>query len=130
MDVIKPKSPLVDVQKIKPELRQVLQDIQTDGTLIMAKYPPQTLTKSGYVRTDTLKRSWMQAKPVKETGNTLEAEVGSNSHEAPYNRYVVGKADEQVPMFRRAGWQSVDDLIDFAEKRLERDVRAVIKGAI
>lgn len=129
MEIIKPKMPLFDLSGFRDELKQVLQDIQTDGTRFMADYPEQILTKRGYVRTGTLKRSWMQAKPVLDRGTEMEAEIGSNANMAPYNLYVEGTSETQVPMFRNAGWQNVDDLIGFCEKRLPEDIQNVVKEA-
>lgn|SRR5574343_480039 len=129
MEVIKPKKPLIDLAKFRPGLKTALRDIQLDGTRFMADYPDQVLTKTGYIRTGTLKRSWLQAKPVKDLGTSMEAEIGSNANMAPYNRFVEGDKEYQGPMFRNAGWQNVDDLIDLAETRMKDDIQKVIREA-
>lgn len=129
MEVIKPKKPLIDLAKFRPGLKTALRDIQLDGTRFMADYPDQVLTKTGYIRTGTLKRSWLQAHPVIDRGTSMETQIGSNANMAPYNQFIEGPADMQVPMFRGAGWQNVEDLIDLAEKRMQDDIQKVIREA-
>jgi hypothetical protein len=124
--VIKPSKPLMNVPELERELKKVIVNLVADGTRFIARYPPRTLTKTGYTRTDTLKRSWLQSRPVVVTNDTIEGEIGSNANLAPYNRFVEG-AEDQLPMFRNAGWQNTDDLKKLIEKRLPEDVEAVFK---
>lgn len=121
-EVIKPK-PLMDPRKIQAELVKVMEDTVQDGITFMREYPPQTLTKTGYVRTGTLMRSW--SKDVKVSTDRIEGTIGSNGGMAPYNLYVEGP--EQTHMMASAGWQNVEMLVKLVETKLKARLDKVFK---
>jgi hypothetical protein len=90
-----------------------MEDTVTDGIAFMADYPePQVLTKTGYIRTGTLARSWFRGKgpsSVKVSSDKIEGIIGSAG--PPYNKYVEGPEDTQSSMMAGAGWQSIEKLI-------------------
>jgi len=114
-EVIKPSKPLADTKALKVKLVQAMEETVTDGIAFMADYPePQVLTKTGYIRTGTLARSWFRGKgpsSVKVSSDRIEGIIGSNGNMAPYNKYVEGPEDTQSSMMAGAGWQSIEQLI-------------------
>lgn len=128
VEVILPKKALADKAKIMASLQQAVQDTVTEGHRFIAEYPPQVLTKTGYVRTGTLKRSW--SSETHSGGNRIEGIVGSSSNIAPYNEEVQGAMGEQSPMFRGAGWQGVADLKEKMEKELGGRIDKNLKEAL
>jgi hypothetical protein len=105
-EVIKPK-PLMDPRKIQTELVKVMEDTVQDGVTFMREYPPQTLTKTGYVRTMILQKSWW--KKVYVLSDRIEGIIASSG--PPYNKYVQGPEDTQSSMMAGAGWQNEEKLI-------------------
>ena len=125
---IKPVGARVDVNALRHDVVRMMQRTTAEGQRRIAVYPPQRLRKSGYRRTGTLKRSW--SKKVSSGGNKVEGVVGSNAGIAPYNVWVQGprkgRGRRQVAIFRRAGWQGVDELGDFLQDRVERDLQRIM----
>lgn len=100
--------------KIVRDLEKLMTNTVADGNRFIAKYPPQRLKKSGYVRTGTLKRSWSFR--VRRGKSKIVGTVGSNSNIAPYNKFVQGKTQRRL--FRGAGWRNVNSLEARMIKRL------------
>lgn len=113
----------VDVLRLRNEVKNILRDTTKDGQRVIAKYPPQRLTATGYRRTGTLKRSWSSR--VKASSARIEGEVGSNRNIAPYNKLVQGRRKDQVRRFRRAGWTNVDDLEFIMQNEFEPKMEAL-----
>ena len=122
--VIRPKGADVDTEQLRRDFTKMLRNTAADGQRLMATYPPQTLTKTGYVRTRTLGRSWSHK--VTSTSNKLESIVGSNDNIAPYNKIVQGKEEDQSAMFRGAGWKGVDELSKFLQDRVDREAQRIM----
>ena len=106
------------IDAVKKDARQ----IAADGKRFIATYPPQTLVKSGYVRTNTLKRSW--SSKTRSTRLEITVEIGSNANIAPYNQVVQG--DPQAKLFAGANWRNVDDLF----KKVERDAASRVQATL
>ncbi len=125
---IKPVGAEVDGQAIRRGMVRMIRNTGADGKRFMAKYPPQRLTKSGYTRTGTLKRSWSNT--TTESQTKIEGVVGSNSNIAPYNRLVQGAKGgsevRQLPLFANAGWQGVDELASILQDRVQREADEII----
>lgn len=96
----------IDGLGIARDLQRLMTKTVAEGNRFIARYPPQRLKKSGYVRTGTLKRSWSFR--VRNERRRIIGTVGSNSNIAPYNRFVQGK--RQRRLFRGAGWKNVNTL--------------------
>jgi len=119
---ITPKNDIVDL-KTWEKLHAAMTDTVVNGRKFMSEYPPQTLTKTGYRRTGTLKRSWWW--DVVTSQDTIEGRVSSNANMAPYNIYVEG--EEQRNLFRGAGWQNIQDLMVRMQAELVGRVQRVLK---
>lgn len=117
---------LFDVERMLTQVAGDFTDLGAEGVRKMATYPAQR-SRSRYRRTGTLMRSW-SATRVTRSSDRVELTIGSNSNTAPYNREVEG--EDQLPLFRSLGWQTVHDLQrDLAAKLpalLERALRAGI----
>lgn len=120
--VIKPVGVRVDGAAFAQDVTRLVRRTTIEGRRLMSRYPPQRLRKSGYRRTGTLKRSWSHR--VSAGGSRVEGIVGSNSNIAPYNRFVQGQ--EQLPLFRRAGWKGVDELAEFLEDKAENGLQEIV----
>ena len=106
------------IEAVKKDARQ----IAADGKRFIATYPPQVLVKTGYVRTNTLKRSW--SSKTRSTRLEITVEIGSNANIAPYNRVVQG--DPQGKLFAGANWRNVDDL----EKKVRSDAEKRVQATL
>jgi hypothetical protein len=120
---IRPRDAIKDVDAFVANLTTDVRTVIADGQRWVAVYPPQTLTKTGYVRTGTLKRSWSH-RLSRPTG-AIVGVVGSNANIAPYNRPVQG--DPQVKIFQTAGWRGVDGLRQRMQNDIDRRVRATVR---
>ncbi len=120
--VIPPRGAEFDGRSMRRSLVRLVTDVTHDGVRFVARYPPQTLTATGYVRTGTLARSWSAR--VRAGAGRLEGTVGSASNIAPYNAVVQG--EDPVGMFPRAGWRGVDDLDKFLQTRVQRGVDDIV----
>jgi hypothetical protein len=125
--VIAPKH-MPNKGRVLDAIRNALQDTVSEGHRFISRYPPQTLTKSGYIRTMTLGRSWSSR--VVQLGDRMEGIVGSNSNMAPYNRYVQGKMSERARIFSGTGWENADTLKANMESELPRRVQEAVKSAL
>lgn len=103
----------VDVLGLKRDIKSAMVSTTADGQRFIAKYPAQTLRKSGYRRTGTLKRSW--SSKVTSTKTKISGVVGSNDNIAPYNKFVQGSP--QSRLFAATAWRNIDDL----RKEMEND---------
>lgn len=129
LEPIVPKRPIGDVDKLVSRLTKIVTDTAVAGRVFMQKYPPQVLTKTHYERKEArggLLSSWSSTS-ASLTRDTIEAKIGSSSNVSPYNKFVEGSAETQVPMFRGAGWQNVDDLGKLVEQRLQTHVSDAMK---
>ncbi len=120
--VIKPIGAEFDTASLTRRLGRLVSDTTHDGVRFIAHYPSQQLTKSGYVRTGTLARSW--SAKVRASSTRIEGTVGSSGNIAPYNVFVQG--EKPVPIFPRAGWRGVDELDEFVQTRVDRGADAII----
>jgi len=120
--VIPPRGAEFDGPALRRGLTRLITDTTHDGVRFVARYPAQSLVKSGYVRTGTLARSWSAR--VQTSGRDIEGTVGSSGNIAPYNVFVQGESP--VAIFPLAGWRGVDDLDDFLQTRVERGVEKVL----
>ena len=120
--VIPPRGAEFDGPAMRRSLTRLVTDVTHDGVRFIARYPPQSLTASGYVRTGTLARSWSAR--VRSGGRKIEGTVGSAGNIAPYNVFVQGESP--VGMFPRAGWRGVDDLDKFLQTRVQRGVDDIV----
>lgn len=105
-----------------------LQGQLSDDQRRMAEYPPQVLTKTGYRRTNTLKRSWNTRISL---GRNIVGALGSNRNVAPYNVFVQGprrgtKGSRQVRMFANAGWKSIDAIVAITRRELPRRIQRAL----
>lgn len=120
---IVPRRALKDSPALVADLTSDVRTVVANGQRWIATYPPQTLTKTGYVRTGTLKRSWSHT--VQRRPGQIVGVVGSNPNIAPYNRPVQGSP--QAKLFQTAGWRGVDDLAQQMQNDLDRRVRASVR---
>ncbi len=118
--------PRIDGRDIVRDLQRLMTRTVADGNRFIARYPPQRLTASGYVRTGTLKRSWSFR--VRNELRRITGTVGSNSNIAPYNKFVQGK--RQRRLFRGAGWTNVNTLEARMTRRLIVGADDIIQRAI
>ncbi len=109
------KTTPLQTAQLSRELKAVMVSTTADGQRFIAKYPAQTLRKSGYRRTGTLKRSW--STKVTSTKTKITGVVGSNDNIAPYNKFVQGNRGQQARLFRGTAWRNIDDL----RKNMEND---------
>lgn len=114
---------LKDTNSLVADLANDVRAVAADGQRWIATYPPQTLTATGYVRTNTLKRSWSHT--VQRRPDAIVGIVGSNPNIAPYNRVVQGSP--QAKIMQTAGWRGVDGLADTMQNDLDRRVRASVR---
>ncbi len=117
-----------DVQRLTRDLKAAMVATTANGQRFVARYPSQRLTKSGYRRTGTLKRSWSSS--VRVSSREIVGIVGSNSNIAPYNKFVQGRPKDVVKIFPRAGWKGVDDLGKVLENELDKRVDAILKAFV
>ncbi len=122
---IKPKGARINTTGLAMDLTNAMRDVTSDGQTLAARYPPQTLRKSGYRRTGTLKRSWSSR--VRTRTGSIEGTVGSNSNMAPYNRFVQGRKGQQARIFRRTRWTTVDDLEKVMQDDLNERVEEILR---
>lgn len=122
---IKPKGARINTTALAMDLTNAMRDVTSDGQTLAARYPPQTLRKSGYRRTGTLKRSWSSR--VRTRTGSIEGTVGSNSNMAPYNRFVQGRKGQQARIFRRTRWTTVDDLEKVMQDDLNERVEEILR---
>lgn len=122
---IKPKGARINTASLTLDLQNAMRDVTSDGQRLAARYPPQTLRKSGYRRTGTLKRSWSSR--VRTRTGSIVGEVGSNSNIAPYNRFVQGRKGQQARIFRRTRWTTVDDLEKVMQDDLNERVEEILR---
>jgi len=120
LEAIAPKNLIADKNKIIAALYGAVQDTVSEGQRMIAKYPPQRLTKTGYRRTGTLKKSW--SSEVHTGGDRIEGIVGSNSNIAPYNRDVQGSTGDRNPMFNNAGWNGIPELKEKMSAELKKRI--------
>ena len=125
IQVIPRKKKLINPPRLIVGLTNAVRDTVVEGRTYAAYYPPQRLTKTRYKRTGTLGRSWSFG--VRVRPGQIEGDVGSNANIAPYNRRVQGARGQQDPMFRRAGWRNVDDLIKFVRPHFLKRVRLAVR---
>lgn len=114
------------IQELSTGLGKIMTDVGAEGKRFISKYPPQTLTKTGYRRTGTLKRSW--SFKASRARRQFSVVVGSNSNIAPYNRPVQGR--RQVRIFRRAGWRNLTLLQKKMEGKFVKDSIALIRRVV
>ncbi len=107
----------LDVDGLRRDLKSAMVSTTADGQRFIAKYPAQTLRKTGYRRTGTLKRSW--SFKVSASRTKITGVVGSNDNIAPYNKFVQGKRGQQSRLFAGTTWRNIDDL----RKNMENDFR-------
>lgn len=124
LTAVVPTQPIADPKVFLGDCIRAINNTCQAGLFFMKKYPPQRLTKTGYKRTHTLMRGWHQGK-AGLTGNSVEGSVSSAGPK--YNIFVEGGIETQVPMFREAGWQNVDDLVKWGQPKLERELDGVLK---
>ncbi len=122
--VIRPRRAKFDNTAFLIGATAIMRATVADGKRFIAKYPPQVLTLTGYVRTGTLKRSWSSR--TKISGSRIAGVVGSNGNIAPYNEIVQGHDDERDAQFTMAGWRGVDELEFMLQTTIERDVDALV----
>lgn len=98
----------LNVQALEPTLADILDAIGQDA----AEYPPEP-AGSKYVRTEALKRGWLDSEPnITESGQTL---IGILTNAVPYGPFVMG-AEDQVSV--HAGrWRTTDTIMDAWEAR-------------
>lgn len=118
----------LDRLKLTRSLKSAMIATTANGQRFIARYPAQRLTKSGYRRTGTLKRSWSST--VKVSGSRMVGVVGSNSNIAPYNKFVQGTPKEVVKIFPQAGWKGVDDLDRLVENELNKRVKSIMEAFV
>jgi hypothetical protein len=128
LEPIVPKNLIADKNKIIAALYLAVQDTVSEGQRFIAKYPPQTLTTTGYRRTGTLKKSW--SSEVHMGGNKIEGIVGSNSNIAPYNRDVQGSTGDRNPMFNNAGWPGIPELKEKMNSELKKRIDQQMERAV
>ncbi len=116
----------IDGVAVARDLQRLMTKTVAEGNRFIAKYPPQRLRKSGYKRTNTLKRSW--SFKVRNEGRRIIGTVGSNSNIAPYNRFVQGK--RQRRLFRGAGWRNVNTLEARMTRQLISGVDTIMERAV
>ena len=119
---IRPRNADFDTGEFFKALQFDARQVAADGKRFIATYPPQTLVKSGYVRTNTLKRSW--SSKTASTGQTITITIGSNANIAPYNRVVQGRP--QGKLFAGADWRNVEDLEKKARGDAEKRIQATV----
>jgi hypothetical protein len=122
---IRPRGARIDTTLLNKNIADAMRDVTADGQTLAARYPAQTLRKSGYRRTGTLKRSW--SSKVRTRPGSIEGTVGSNSNIAPYNRFVQGRRREQARIFRRTRWTTVDVLEKTMQDDLEERVEEILR---
>lgn len=89
------------------------------------RYPPPR-AGSRYVRTYTLMRSW--SRQIVGTVQTLQGVVASNSAMAPYNRYVMSRADQAL--VHRGRWATVEDIAEQSQAAINRIFDARLQAGL
>lgn len=119
---IRPRNADFDVDEFLKAMKFDARQVAADGKRFIATYPPQTLVKTGYVRTGTLKRSW--SSKTASTRQSITITIGSNANIAPYNRVVQGSP--QGKLFEGANWRNADDLIKKVRSDAEKRIQATV----
>ncbi len=114
----------INTRRLQIQVQDLMRDTVADGNRFIARYPAQRLTKTGYRRTNTLKRSWSFR--VRQQGKDITGEVGSNSNIAPYNQWVQGRR-KQRRIFRQAGWKNVQDLSELMVRDFNQGLERIIQ---
>ena len=124
-----PRKPIVNAQAVYRGLAQEMSRFITDLRKVVAKYPPDAPTVSGYRRTKALGRSWsgstetkpaliigrVTSDPTVMTRTPHQRRLKSGRLSKPwfpkksYAPYVVGKAQSRVMAGR--GWKKVGDIL-------------------
>lgn len=120
---IRPRRARKDTTSLVSDLTDDVRSVIADGQRWIATYPPQSLTKTDYRRTGTLKRSWSHTMSTRP--NAIVGVVGSNPNIAPYNRVVQGSP--QAKIMRGAGWRGVDGLKRIMDNDLDRRVTVSVR---
>lgn len=115
-----------DQKLLTRDLKTAMTKIVANGQRFIARYPSQRLTKSGYRRTGTLKRSW--SSNVNVSSRRIVGVVGSNSNIAPYNKFVQGLPKDVVKIFPQAGWKGVDDLEQLLQNEFDKEVDRILEA--
>ncbi len=126
---IRPRNADFDTGEFFKAMQFEARQVAADGKRFIATYPAQTLVKTGYVRTNTLKRSW--SSKTASTRQTITITIGSNANIAPYNRVVQGptKGDagqRQARIMAAANWRNVDDLEKKARADADKRIQATV----
>jgi hypothetical protein len=103
------------------DIQSAMVSVTADGQRFIAKYPAQTLRKSGYRRTGTLKRSW--SSKVTASTDKITGIIGSNKNIAPYNKAVQGSP--QSKLFAASTWRNIDDLRKVVDNDLNKRAEAI-----
>lgn len=112
-----------DVDAVRLQLIKLMVDVTAEGQRFIAKYPAQTLRKTGYRRTGTLKRSW--STKVTTTSTAIKGVIGSNDNIAPYNKFVQGRP--QSKLFRTTAWRNIDQLQLKAQNELRNRSAKIVE---
>jgi hypothetical protein len=123
---IKPKKPIILATGLQGKLESELNGFVSQVEDKMASYPPQQATKSGYVRTMTLGRSWSIVR-ARKVGGSLVASVGSNANIAPYAKWVEG--EQQAKEMARRGWPRVMEVAPTLWNVAKGVIIKLLKGA-
>ena len=126
---IRPRNADFDIDAFLTAMKFDARQVAADGKRFIATYPPQTLVKTGYVRTGTLKRSW--SSKTASTRQSITITIGSNANIAPYNRVVQGPSEgspgqRQATIMAAAGWRNADDLIKKVQSDAEKRIQATV----
>lgn len=117
---IRAKLPLS--KDVTPKVTALVRKAGGDLVRVMAHYPPQMPTVSGYVRTGHLGRYWTMH--FKTTASYIAADVNNN---VVYRPFVQGP--KQTGEMKRRHWPELDASAAPIRKQLAKDVREAIKGS-
>jgi hypothetical protein len=102
---------------INEAMRAATEDTVTDIYYQMSTYPTQRATATGYVRTNTLKSSWLKFVRAQGRGGWL-GEVVSSGATASYNVWV--QKHELQAEIHRGVWSNTDrNVIERSQRRVE-----------
>jgi hypothetical protein len=147
MKVIRPRKPIVNADRIRRDLTEEMRGFIRGLVGDFKEYPAATVSKSGYRRTGTLKRSWfgtVETKPDLIVGRVASdpqtflkayytpllksGRLGKARRiKEPYATRVMGK--EQTALMKRRGWKKGIDILKGAWPAQVRRFQAVISRA-
>lgn len=110
-----------DTKRAFAGLHQAIRDQAAVSVAFMTVYPPKSFS-STYVRTGTLRRSWLFR--MVSGNRSIQGIVASQGNIAPYNEDVQG--ENQLPHFLQLGWRNVKQMVKLINRELPGRIERIL----